>query len=181
MSNKTNRDAAHFYLLGRSDAGDDFEPEEDFDAEEIAQKVLDGADLHETKSKAIDAFMAMGDFTGSRAEWGADNAEELALVQISPDEAYKAWKRGYKDHAMVMLEDAIIDELAELEDDDSEEEVEYHLFDEKAGEVRGEATEDQVSTYQKKGYVKVDGKRYVIAIIDDDGAATVIDQVLAGA
>lgn len=126
-----------YYLWGREAAEDRFEGK-DFDVKQMAQQVLDGADLRDTLKAAVDAQMAMDNYDGSLSEFieeyddalirhlgvggrGAVALENLRTAYRSQaSELWAQWQRGFRDEATMALEDDVVDQMHEIVVDQEE-------------------------------------------------------------
>lgn len=101
-----------FYLYGRDDAEEDFDPD-DYDLEALydqeLSKVLFGEDMRRILAQRVDTVMAAGAITGDEAEWRDSYADELAGVDEK--QARRYWAQGFRDEAVMELEDELVDML----------------------------------------------------------------------
>lgn len=113
------RSLQRFYLYGREDAEEDFEPEDVPDLDELATKILDGvgdrgSDLRAMLRGPIDKLLEIDEFDGDEKSWREEYAEELEGVDAA--KARELWRAGYIDEAMLDLEAVVVDRMEELLD-----------------------------------------------------------------
>jgi hypothetical protein len=108
-----------FYVNGRGeDVFDD-----DVDTDDLADKVMAGADLRETIAKVADSIAAPLLHDKEKREWIAENKTEITEAGGDAEEAYRHYLEGRKDQYAHALEDDIVEAMFE-EDEENEDDAE---------------------------------------------------------
>lgn len=101
---------SEWYKAGERDAQNAIELDY-FDPAGIARQVLSGKDRGGLIRAAVDVYFREAEDADSKKEWFSQNADEL---EDAPDKekAYEAWKRGWRDAAVSILDGLVANELA---------------------------------------------------------------------
>lgn len=110
---------ARYYLRGREDAVADYDVS-DVDLGGLAREIARGADMHAACEAPPKVDLAGDERDGTKARWLADEDAGCQGAGIAPEDAWRAWCRGYVDVAADLLEKEVVNhlwELVETEDD----------------------------------------------------------------
>jgi len=117
-------DVTAFYLQGRSEADEDeiIDIEEDFDVDELADKMIAGENLRTVTLDAARRAVSPLDGDGTRKELFATRPIKRLCRAAGGDESacWKAWLEGLTEGLAHRLEDAVLDAVEERDDGDLE-------------------------------------------------------------
>lgn len=117
---KLNAKYMIFYVNGRGETV--LNDKDAIDVDDLADKVMDGADLHETIATVADSVAAPLAHDKKRKTWIAENREHIDEAGGDADEAYRHFVQGRKDQYAYALEADVVEAMFEEDDEDDDEE-----------------------------------------------------------